>query len=315
MPNYTAQIKRAARKWHVDPEILTAQLRQESGLREGLVSPAGARDIAQFMPATAKTYGVTLGDNRAGDDIRGAAHMMRDMLDRFGGDYRKALAAYNAGPGAVEKYNGVPPYQETQNYVKSILGAAGDPGQSESAPFDGNSSAPGGSRTVTDEHARRSAIIDYFHQRGKPGALQELTSAIQGAQSTESFDPDIEGPQSAPHAPQAPRDTDIVSIGHLAQRLGLHVGENEAFGGVNPVHVQGSNHYKEISPGVSGAVDVSGDPALMRKFARIVARRFGPDLEELIWRGAGARTKKNGQHVPKSFYTGHTDHVHVADLD
>lgn len=88
-----------------------------------LTSSAGALGIMQLMPKTAEGLGVNPYDAR--DNIRGGAKYLRQMIDYFNGDVTKAVAAYNAGPGAVEEYGGVPPYEETQNYVKKVLGAEG----------------------------------------------------------------------------------------------------------------------------------------------------------------------------------------------
>jgi hypothetical protein len=116
----------------VDPEVFARQIQQESGYRTDAASPAGARGVAQFMPGTgasvAKQMGVSEADFWAdpGLQLRGAATHMRDLLGQFGGDYAKALAAYNAGPGNVQKYGGIPPFEETQRYVKTILGGAGE---------------------------------------------------------------------------------------------------------------------------------------------------------------------------------------------
>lgn len=125
--NWAAVAHQAAVKaGHPDPEMFVRQMRQESGLRPGQTSKAGARGIAQIMPATAKGWGVDPNDPYASLDA--AAKAMTKYIGSYGGDYAKALAAYNAGVGAVQKYGGVPPYKETQHYVKTILGGGAKSG-------------------------------------------------------------------------------------------------------------------------------------------------------------------------------------------
>jgi len=92
----------------------------ESGLRPEAVSPKGAVGVMQLMPGTAQ--GLGLGDLRdVSTNIDGGARYLRGLLDQFGGDTALALAAYNAGPGAVKRYGGVPPYAETQGFVSRVL--------------------------------------------------------------------------------------------------------------------------------------------------------------------------------------------------
>jgi len=86
MPNYRKATRKAARRYGVRPELLEAQIKQESGFNPRAGSPAGARGIAQFMPGTAATYGVNLNDNRASDDLDGAARHMRDLLKKYKGN-------------------------------------------------------------------------------------------------------------------------------------------------------------------------------------------------------------------------------------
>lgn len=123
-----AHARRAAEQYGLDPDIFDRQLQQESGYRVGAVSPAGARGPAQFMPDTgnyvARKLGVSPEEFWARPDLQvlGAALYMRELLDRYGGDYARALAAYNAGPGAVDRYGGVPPIVETLRYLDAILG-------------------------------------------------------------------------------------------------------------------------------------------------------------------------------------------------
>jgi soluble lytic murein transglycosylase-like protein len=119
MPDHVTSI---AKKYGIDPGIFRALVHQESGGNQHAVSPAGAIGETQLMPATAAGLGVNPRDPIG--NLVGGARYLRQQLDKFGGDYKKALAAYNAGPGAVQKYGGVPPYAETQNYVRNILANA-----------------------------------------------------------------------------------------------------------------------------------------------------------------------------------------------
>jgi soluble lytic murein transglycosylase-like protein len=104
-----------------DSKLIEAVMRVESGLDRTAVSRAGARGLMQLMPGTAAELGVRDVFNPA-DNIRGGTLYLSKMLKSFGQDRHLALAAYNAGPGAVRRYSGIPPYKETQNYVKIILG-------------------------------------------------------------------------------------------------------------------------------------------------------------------------------------------------
>jgi hypothetical protein len=125
---FAAPIARAAQRWSVAGALLAAQLYKESNFNPFARSPAGAQGIAQFMPGTARAYGL---DNPfdAARAIDAQAHMMRDLLRRFG-SVPLALAAYNAGPARVQSCGCIPPFPETQAYVADILGlldGAGDP--------------------------------------------------------------------------------------------------------------------------------------------------------------------------------------------
>jgi soluble lytic murein transglycosylase-like protein len=113
-------IAAAAQRWDVSGALLAAQLMAESNFNPFAVSPAGAAGIAQFMPGTAAAYGLDDPfDAEAAIDAQ--AHLMSDLLEQFG-DVSLALAAYNAGPGAVEPCMCIPSYPETQAYVARILG-------------------------------------------------------------------------------------------------------------------------------------------------------------------------------------------------
>jgi len=113
-------ITSAAARYGIDPSVLEALAEVESGFRPNALSPSGAMGIMQLMPATAHALGVT--DPMDPDkNIDAGARYLREQLDRFGGDLALALAAYNAGPGAVARYGGVPPYRETQRFVSRVL--------------------------------------------------------------------------------------------------------------------------------------------------------------------------------------------------
>jgi soluble lytic murein transglycosylase-like protein len=116
---FAAEIEAAAQRHGIDPALLKGLIRQESNFNPTAGSPAGARGLAQLMPATAASLGVTDVTDPA-QSIEGGAKYLKQQLDRFGGDVTKALAAYNAGPGAVAKFGGVPPYAETQQYVQKV---------------------------------------------------------------------------------------------------------------------------------------------------------------------------------------------------
>jgi soluble lytic murein transglycosylase-like protein len=116
---FGAEITAAAKKHGIDPALLAGLVKQESGFDPNAGSPAGARGLTQLMPGTAAGLGVTNVLDPV-QSLDGGAKYLRTQLDAFGGDVTKALAAYNAGPGAVQRYGGVPPYAETQNYVRAV---------------------------------------------------------------------------------------------------------------------------------------------------------------------------------------------------
>lgn len=123
MPDYKKLARQAAGEVGVDPHVFTSLVRAESRFNPGARSPVGAQGLTQLMPGTARGLATKYGIDPATPygNLLGGAYYLKEQIERFG-DLRSAVAAYNAGPGAVEKYGGIPPYKETQAYVRNVLG-------------------------------------------------------------------------------------------------------------------------------------------------------------------------------------------------
>ena len=113
-------VSQISKKYDTFEKIVQAVIKQESGFNPKAKSKSGAIGLMQLMPATAKNLGVKDPYNTV-QNVEGGVKYLKSMLNKYNGNVILALAAYNAGPGAVDKYSGVPPYKETQNYVKNIL--------------------------------------------------------------------------------------------------------------------------------------------------------------------------------------------------
>jgi soluble lytic murein transglycosylase-like protein len=120
---FQSLIEESCARYGVDPALLAGLIEQESHFDPTVGSSAGAQGLTELMPETAASLGVTDPHDPA-QSIDAGARLLSEKLAEFGGDTELALAAYNAGSGAVQQYNGIPPYPETQEYVKKVLGYA-----------------------------------------------------------------------------------------------------------------------------------------------------------------------------------------------
>jgi soluble lytic murein transglycosylase-like protein len=160
---YEPLIQEHAARQSLRPELVRAVIQVESGFNSRALSPKGAMGLMQLMPETARSLGVN-NPWDAAQNIRGGTRYLRILLDQHDGDEQLALAAYNAGPGAVAKYGRIPPYRETTNYVKKVRAAAGESTINRK-----------GTIYKTIEIVDGRAIPRYSSERPKSGSFQIVT--------------------------------------------------------------------------------------------------------------------------------------------
>lgn len=171
-------------EYGVDSRLVAALISAESGGNQSAVSPAGAIGVGQLMPETAKELGVNPYDKL--QNIEGTIKYLAQMLQRFGGDVSKALAAYNAGAGAVEAYNGVPPYSDTQAYVNNVMSTY--QGMANFGVID--------TRVVEYGNKAQSQLGGYIVQAGEPNYLEGgFDSRYIGKWESRAGATDLEGVQ------------------------------------------------------------------------------------------------------------------------
>jgi hypothetical protein len=268
MPDYKLAARRAAAKYNIDPRIFQAMIQQESGFRPVATSGAGAQGIAQFMPATAKAYGVNLHDGRATDDLEGAAHYIADNLKRTGGNYHKALSIYNSGrPDAFRDPNFAK--GQTYNYVKNILANAKNfgGGGSPSAAPSGGQRPSGGSRTTTTEtttfdqagydKARKGAILADYLQKVNPGSQLLRAGVVKpGMPDRTDFE------QTTTSTKTTPLTQHVTGRGYSDTTAGLIQTLTDRANKIDakklPYQWGGGHGAKPVTPGSSVPVDCSG---------------------------------------------------------
>lgn len=230
---YDSAIASAAQRYRIDPGIFARLIQQESAGDPNAVSSAGARGLAQLMPGTAAGLGVDASDPQ--QNLDGGARYLRQMLDRYGGDYRLALAAYNAGPGAVDEYGDVPPYAETQQYVTGVLGSGPAAVQQQvSQPVAQPAQQPAGSPPVVSQPSTAQSVLTgddliklmtWLYQQQQSAALAPSQTTGYAPASLTGGDAGAFNPTFAREQFNAQQQNANRQYALDAQRFGLNVAQ------------------------------------------------------------------------------------------
>ncbi len=308
--DYAALVRQRAEEMGLDPDLAVRQMMAESGGNPNAVSSAGAIGLMQLMPATAQELGVDPRDPV--QNIDGGLRYYKQMMDRFG-DPRLALAAYNAGPGNVQKYGGVPPFKETQNYISKLMpvqtaqantgttnNAPASSGQSFNPSIDQILSALDKATAANDKEAieeLRSFAGPRFQKALESAKSAKDNEAVTEIQSIGSRYGLFQAPQVAPQA--QPKDPD-KPVTNFLKDVGLGAADALSFGFSDEAYakaasaLKGTNYEDELKAARS-ALDQAGAGKYVGQAASFLvpgigAVRAAQGASRLARAGAGATT-------------------------
>lgn len=301
MADYRTIATRTAAKHKIPRGLFLSLIQHESGWNPAARSPVGAIGLGQLMPGTASGLGVD--PYNPVQNLLGAAKYLRQQYDTFG-SWKLALAAYNAGPGAVQKYGGIPPYKETQNYVRNVLGAAGD---TDSIGGGAPVAAPPPAATSLAAPDTRRQLAQAMLAGEQPDLLTALLQARRASRA-QMAPPQPAGDSRdwtpAPPVGKVKPGTVDPRMIQLAKKFGLTITSgyrdaktNAAVGGApNSWHMKGR------------AIDVATGPQLEKvaSYVRANPQRF----EEFFFDPLGWYVK--GGRIVNGKIGGHGEHGHTV---